>query len=87
MGRYKSLFRKSVANDLRRIPPKDVQRIVAAIDSLSKEPRPSGMEKLTGQEKCRLRQGKYRIIYEIHDDEVIVIVVKVGRRKDVYRRT
>jgi mRNA interferase RelE/StbE len=87
MGRYKIVFRKSVAKDLRRIPPKDIQRILAAIDSLSQEPRPSGMEKLTEREKCRLRQGRYRIIYEIRDNEVIVVVVKVGYRRDVYRRT
>jgi mRNA interferase RelE/StbE len=86
MGRYKIVFRKSVTKDLRRIPKQDVRRILATIDSLSVEPRPPGMEILSGLEKCRIRQGDYRIIYEIRDDEVIVVVVKIGHRKDVYRR-
>lgn len=87
MGRYKVVFRKSVAQDLRRIPKSDLQRILAAMDSLSNEPRPSGVEKLSGQERYRMRQGNYRIIYEIKDNEVVVVVVKVGHRKDVYRRS
>jgi len=87
MGRYKIVFRKSVAKDLRRIPSQDLRRILATVDSLSEEPRPSGVEKLSGQEKYRVRQGNYRIIYEIKDDEVVVVVVKVGHRRDVYRRS
>jgi mRNA interferase RelE/StbE len=87
MGRYKIVFRKSVAKDLRRIPNQDVRRILATVDSLLEEPRPSGIEKLSGQEKYRVRQGNYRIIYEIKDDEVVVVVVKVGHRRDVYRRS
>jgi mRNA interferase RelE/StbE len=86
MGRYKLVFRKSVARDMRRIPTRDVRRILAAIDSLSEDPRPSGSEKLSGQEKYRMRQGRYRIIYGIKDDDVIVVVVKIAHRKDVYRR-
>jgi mRNA interferase RelE/StbE len=87
MERYKIVFRKSVAQDLRRIPTRDLQRILAVVDSLSEEPRPSGSEKLSGQERYRVRQGSYRIIYEIRDDEVVVVVVKVGHRGDVYRRS
>jgi mRNA interferase RelE/StbE len=87
MGKYKVVLRKSVALDLRRIPNRDLRKILAAIKSLSEEPRPSGVEKLSGQEKCRVRQGNYRIIYEINGDEIIVVVVKVGHRKDVYRRS
>jgi mRNA interferase RelE/StbE len=87
MGKYKIVFRKSVARDMRRIPNRDLRRILAAIDLLSEEPRPSGVERLSGQEKYRVRQGNYRIIYEIKDKEVIVIVVKVGHRKDVYRHS
>jgi mRNA interferase RelE/StbE len=86
MGRYKIVFRQSVARDLRAIPKQDLRRILAAIKTLSEEPRPAGMEILSGQEKCRIRQGNYRIIYEIRDDEVVVVVVKVEHRKDVYRR-
>ena len=87
MGKYKVVFRKSVALDLRRIPNRDLRKILATIESLSEEPRPSGIEKLSGQEKYRVRQGNYRIVYEINDDEIIVVVVKVGHRKDVYRRS
>jgi mRNA interferase RelE/StbE len=87
MGKYKIIFRKSVIQDMRRIPNRDLRRILAAIDLLSKEPRPLGVERLSGQEKYRVRQGNYRIIYEINDNEVIVVVVKVGHRRDVYRRS
>ena len=87
MGRYRVVFRKSVAQDMHRIPNGNLRRILAAIDSLSEDPRPSGIEKLSGQERYRMRQGDYRIIYEIKDDEVIVVVVKVGHRKDVHRRS
>jgi len=87
MGRYKIIFRKSVARDLRAIPRQHLRRILATINGLSEEPRPAGMEKLSGQEKCRVRRGHYRIIYEIRDDEVVVVVVKVGHRKDIYRRS
>jgi mRNA interferase RelE/StbE len=83
MGKYKIIFRKSVAQDMRRIPNQDLRRILATIDSLSEEPLPSGVERLSAQEKYRVRQGNYRIIYEINDKEVIVVAVKVGHRKDV----
>jgi mRNA interferase RelE/StbE len=83
MGGYRVVFRKSVAQDLRRIPKRDLRRILATIESLSEEPRPFGSEKLSGKERYRVRQGSYRIIYEINDDEVIVVVVKVGHRKGV----
>jgi mRNA interferase RelE/StbE len=86
MGRYKLVFRKSVARDMRRIPNRDLRRILCAIDALSEEPRPAGVEKLSGQERYRVRQGEYRVVYEIKDDAVIVVVVKIGHRKDVYRR-
>jgi len=86
MGRYKLIFRKSVARDLRPIPKRDIQRILSTIDSLSEEPRPPGCEKLSGQERFKVRQGNYRIIYEIMDDEVVVVVVKIGHRSNIYRR-
>jgi mRNA interferase RelE/StbE len=87
MGRYRVVFRKSVARDLRRIPNRDLRKILATIESFLADPRPLGSEKLSGQERYRVRQGNYRIIYEIHDDEVVVVVVKVGHRKDVYRHS
>jgi mRNA interferase RelE/StbE len=87
MGKYRIVFRKSVAHDLRSIPNRDLRKILATIESFSEEPRPSGFEKLSGRDRYRIRQGNYRIIYEINDDEVVVVVVKVGHRKDVYRRS
>ena len=87
MGKYKILFRKSVARDMRRIQNRDLRRILKTIESLSDDPRPAGAERLSGQERYRLRQGSYRVIYEINDEEIIVVVVKVGHRKDVYRHS
>jgi mRNA interferase RelE/StbE len=85
MGRYELRFRPSVAGDLRGIPRVDVERILARIDSLRDQPRPPGSEKLSAQERYRLRQGNYRILYTVADAELIVEVVKVGHRRDVYR--
>jgi mRNA interferase RelE/StbE len=87
MGKYRVVFRKSVAQDLRSIPNRDLRKILTTIETLSEEPRPSGVEKLSGQDRYRIRQGNYRIIYEINDKEVIVVVVKVEHRKEVYRRS
>jgi mRNA interferase RelE/StbE len=85
MGKFELVFKQSVAKDLRSIPNKQVARILKRIEALKVEPRPSGVEKLSGQELFRIRQGVYRILYEIRDDELIVVVVKIGHRRDVYR--
>ncbi len=85
MGSFKVIFKQSVAKDLRQIPKKDVVRILKRIEGLKSEPRPPGVEKLSGQEKYRIRQGVYRILYEIRNDELIVVVVKIGHRSNVYR--
>jgi len=85
MASYKIVFKRSVAKDLRRIPKKDVKRILKRIDTLAEEPRPAGTEKLTGDEIYRLRQGDYRVLYTIEDDVITVTIVKVGHRRDVYR--
>ena len=85
MAAYKLSFKKSVQKDLDSIPKKDLKRILRRIESLSEDPRPHGCEKLTGQERYRLRQGRYRIVYSIQDDELTVWVVKVAHRKHIYR--
>ncbi|MFA5177577.1 MAG: type II toxin-antitoxin system RelE/ParE family toxin [Candidatus Omnitrophota bacterium] len=85
MARYELRFRKSVGKDLVPIPKRDVQRIMEAIQALADEPRPPQSRKLSGLEKYRLRCGAYRVLYEIHDDVLVVCIVKVGHRKDVYR--
>jgi mRNA interferase RelE/StbE len=85
MARYSLKFRDSVAKDLRAIPKKDVARILRRFDQLAEDPRCHGAEKLTEQDRYRIRQGNYRIIYEIHDNILIVVVVQVGNRREVYR--
>lgn len=85
MAEYKIYFKESVEKDLRAIPKKDVQKILLRIQSLAIDPRPPGHEKLTGQERYRIRQGRYRILYSIQDAQCTVWVVTVGHRKDIYR--
>ena len=85
MAEYRVYFRESVEKDFRSIPKKDVTKILHRIESLATEPRPLGYEKLTGQERYRVRQGQYRIVYSVQDKEFTVWIVKVGHRKDIYR--
>ena len=85
MASYRIVFKKSVAKDLRPIPKKDVQRVLKRIDGLADDPRPAGAEKLSSDDKYRIRQGDYRILYAIKDDIITVTIVKVGHRRDVYR--
>jgi mRNA interferase RelE/StbE len=85
MGAYRVYFRASVEKDFASIPKSDLRKILQRIKALAEDPRPSGCEKLTGQERYRVRQGRYRIIYSIQDKELTVWVVKVGHRKDIYR--
>ena len=87
MANYRLVVKQSVAKDLRQIPNKDVIRILQSIGTLRETPRPIGSEKLSGQERYRIRQGVYRIIYEVKDEHLIVTVVKVGHRKQVYTRS
>ncbi|MGH8595902.1 MAG: type II toxin-antitoxin system RelE family toxin [Gammaproteobacteria bacterium] len=87
MARYELVFRKSVAKDLRALPKQDIKRIMQRIRALAAEPRPVGCEKLSGQERYRIRQGVYRILYEIEDARLIILVVKIGHRSDVYSRS
>jgi len=85
MANYELRFRKSVSKDLDPIPKRDIQRLLQVIQALADNPRPPQAIKLSGAEKYRLRCGVYRVLYEIHDDLLVVCVVKVGHRKDVYR--
>jgi mRNA interferase RelE/StbE len=85
MAAYSVFFKESVQKDLDGIPKKDLRKVLTRIKSLANDPRPSGCEKLTGQDRYRLRQGRYRIVYAIQDEERSVSVVKVGHRKDIYR--
>lgn len=85
MAKYRLVFRKSVSKDLRPIPKKDVARILQRMEALQEDPRPVDSEKLSGQERYRVRQGVYRIIYAVTDEHLVVTVVKVGHRRHVYR--
>ena len=86
MGKYKLSFKKSVAKDLRKIPNKDVKRILNAIESLAVDPYALGCLKLSGDEKYRLRVGTYRIVYEIFEDKVVVNVIKIAHRSAVCQK-
>ena len=86
MGRYKVLIRESAADELGSIPKKDLRRIVERIRSLQDEPWPHGCEKLSAQERYRIRQGDYRIVYSIADAGRIVEIFKVGHRSEIYKK-
>ncbi len=85
MAVYKIFFKKSVWKDFESIPKKELSRIVKRIDSLAENPRPAGSQKLSGQERYRIRQGRYCILYSIQDDALTVWVVTVAHRKHAYR--
>ena len=86
MARYRILIKPSAAKEIENIPLKrDRQRIVERISKLADNPRPPGCEKLSGQDKYRIRQGRYRIVYSMEDQDLVVYVIKVGHRKEVYR--
>jgi mRNA interferase RelE/StbE len=85
MGRFEVRILPSVRKDLRLISKEVVRRILKTIEGLATNPRPSGCKRLTSTNLYRLRTGSYRIVYEIHDAEVVVVVIKVGHRKDIYR--
>jgi len=82
---YSLEIKRSAAKELAQLPPKDRGRIVARIQALADDARPVGAEKLSGQERYRVRQGDYRILYEIEDQVLRIMVVKIGHRRDVYR--
>ncbi|HEY7683023.1 MAG TPA: type II toxin-antitoxin system RelE/ParE family toxin [Gemmatimonadales bacterium] len=85
MASYSIEIKRSAAKELAEVPAKDRGRVISRIQALAADPRSPGAEKLSGQERYRVRQGDYRILYEIHDQVLTVIVVKIGHRRDVYR--
>ena len=85
MGNYKLLIKPSAAKELEAIPQRDRLRIVRKIQALSQNPRPPGCDKLSAEEKYRVRQGWYRIVYSVDDQNQTVLVVKVGHRREGYR--
>lgn len=85
MAKYNITFKVSVAKDLRSVPNQDVKRILSRIDTLAENPRGEGCIKLSGQNLYRVRQGLFRIIYEIVDDRLVVHVIKIAHRSSVYK--
>jgi mRNA interferase RelE/StbE len=75
----------AAAKQLKKLDGQIRKRLVVKIEELKGDPRPSGVKKLEGQERYRVRVGDYRIVYEIHDRQLVVIVVRIGDRKEVYR--
>ena len=86
MAKYRVLVKKTAADELGRIPKKELLRIIERIRLLEEKPRPFGCEKLSAQERYRIRQGNYRIVFSIDDDGRTVEVFKIGHRREVYRR-
>ena len=85
MASYRLLIKPSAVKELEALPRKDRERIVSRSHRLSQDPRPIGCEKLSGQDKYRVRQGNYRILYLVDDAAETVVIVKVAHRRDVYR--
>jgi mRNA interferase RelE/StbE len=85
MAAYELFFRESVWKELKKVPKADLKKILSRIEILGTDPRPKGCEKLTDHELYRIRQGNYRIVCSIQDNELTVWMVKAGHRKDVDR--
>ena len=86
MANYKIEIKRSAAKELEKIQKKDRDRIIEKIQPLSEDPRPPQSKRLSGEEKYRIRQSNYRVLYQIHDDVITVAVVRVAHRKEVYKR-
>ena len=84
MEKYKLVIKKSAAKEMEDIPKKELRKIVKRIRSLTQDPRPKGCQKLSGQSRFRIRQGNYRILYSIDDEDRVVDIVKIGHRREVY---
>ena len=87
MASYRIVIKKSAAKEIEKIQKKDRVRIIEKIRCLASDPQPVGSKKLSGQEKYRIRQGNFRILYQIIDDELIISVVKVGHRRAIYKHS
>jgi mRNA interferase RelE/StbE len=82
---YSLFLKPSALKELEAVPLADRRRIVTKIRGLGAEPRPRGSEKLSGEEKYRVRQGTYRVVYSVDDAKREVVVFKIGHRRDIYR--
>lgn len=82
---YKLSIRRKAQKQLAKLPANDYKKVKQTILDLTNDPRPVGSKKLKGRDGWRVRQGNYRIIYEIEDSQLIVTVLEAGDRKDIYR--
>jgi mRNA interferase RelE/StbE len=86
MVKYKIEFKKSAVKELNSVSPIELKKIIIRIQNLALNPRPDRYKKLSKDEKYRIRIGNYRILYLIEDDKLIIVIVKIGHRKDVYHK-
>ncbi len=86
MAAYSIFIKKPAASELEGLAKKDLPKVLERIEALAENPRPAGAEKLAGVELWRIRQGDYRIVYSIEDNVLTIWIVKVGHRRDVYRK-
>jgi len=82
---YKLLIKPSAAKELEALPKQDRRRLVARMRKLSDEPRPHECEKLSGHDLFRERQGNYRVLYSVQDADLVVVIITIGHRREVYR--
>jgi mRNA interferase RelE/StbE len=85
VANYSVLIKRSAAKELEAVPRKDREKLASKIQGLATNPRPPGSEKLAGDDKYRIRHGNYRVLYEIDDATIVVVVVRVAHRREVYR--
>ncbi len=85
MAKYNVLIKRSAQKELEALPKVYLAPIAKIIGALANNPRPGGSEKLSGDDKYRIRKGPYRIVYSIHENELVIWVVKITHRKEVYR--
>lgn len=87
MAAYRIEVAQAAVRQLRKLDPQARRRIQAAVELLAQDPRPAGARKLVGGDgEWRVRTGDYRIVYEIHDQVLLVLVLAIGHRRDIYRR-
>lgn len=86
MANYRIEISSSAERSLKKIPQRDISKIIEAIQILAINPYPDNCRKLAGEENAfRIRQGNYRIIYEVLGKKLLILILKIGHRKDVYR--
>jgi mRNA interferase RelE/StbE len=84
---YEIELTPSATKQYKNLPNSIIDRITDAIDVLEKDPRPAGFKKLKGEEAYRIRVGDYRVVYEIHDNILQILVIRIMHRKKVYKKT